>query len=113
MNEEASRPEGLGPTSLGINANFAAALSYLLGFVTGFLFLLLETQNKFVRFHAIQSILTWVAFLVVYLILGFVPVLDKLLLVAGLVLWLTLIVKAYHGERFRLPFIGDTAEKNC
>jgi uncharacterized membrane protein len=99
-------------TSTGLNANFAAALCYLLGFVTGLLLLFLEKQNSFVRFHAIQSIITWVTFWVVYLLVGWIPVLNILVVLAGFILWLTLILKAYRGERFRVPLVAAVAEKN-
>ncbi len=100
-------------TSTGLDANFAAALSYLLGFVTGLLLLFLEKQNRFVRFHAIQSTISWISFGVIYLLVGWIPVLNILVLLAGFLLWLTLILKAYRGERFKLPVIGEVAEKNC
>ncbi len=112
MEKEGREFSELGSTSCGLNPNFAGALAYLLGFVTGFLFLFLEKENKFVRFHAIQSIITWVVFFVAYLILRMNTVLEILLLVAGFVLWVMLIFTAYNGERFRLPIIGEMAEKN-
>lgn len=112
MEKEGQELNELGRTTCGLKANFAAALAYLLGFVTGFLFIFLEKENKFVRYHAIQSIITWVAFLVAYLFLRINAILEILLLLAGFVLWLTLIFTAYNGERFRLPVIGNMAEKN-
>src|SRR3990172_1292238 len=112
MEKEGKEFSELGSTNCGLNPNFAGALAYLLGFVTGFLFLFMEKENKFVRFHAIQSIITWVVFLIVYLILRINAVLEILVLVAGFVLWVMLIFTAYNGERFRLPIIGETAEKN-
>ncbi len=101
------------PTDCGLSPNFAAALSYILLFVSGFMFLFKERQNKFVRFHAIQSILTWVTYFVAFSLLSFIPVVNILVGVIGFILWLTLILKAYAGERFKLPIIGDVAEKNC
>ena|SRR3990170_1743711 len=116
MEELESKPtesNGESPaTSTGLNANFAAALCYLLGFVTGLLLLFMEKQNKFVRYHAIQSIITWIIFWMVYLLVGWIPVLNILYLLAGFVLWLMLIFKAYRGERFKIPLVGVLAEKN-
>lgn len=101
------------PTDCGLNPNFAAALSYVLLFVSGFVFLMVERQNKFVRFHAIQSLITWVTFFVALMVLQFIPVVNILLIVVGFILWLTLIFKAYGGERFKLPIVGEVAEKNA
>ena len=55
-------------TSTGLEANLAAALSYLVGFVTGIIFLLVEKDNKFVRFHAMQSILLSAGFTVLWIV---------------------------------------------
>ncbi len=105
----------LGKTSTGIEANVAALLSYLAGFVTGIIFFVIEKENKFVRFHAMQSIITFGSFFVLSLVLGFVPgigyILICLLWIVSVILWVTLMVKAYQGERFKLPVIGDMAEK--
>jgi len=94
----------------GLPKNTAAALSYLLGWLTGILFLILE-KDEFVRFHAMQSILVFGAITV----LSFVPVLgwmlSPLLMIVGFVLWLVLIYKAYQGEKFELPVVGEFAKK--
>ena len=100
-------------SGLGLPSNTAAALAYVLGWVTGIVFLLLEKDNKFVRFHAMQSIITFGALT----LLSFVPVigwmLSPVLMIIGFVLWLLLIFKAYQGEKFKLPVIGDFAEKQA
>jgi len=106
----------LGKTSLGMEPNIAALLSYLLAFVTGIIFYALEKENKFVRFHAMQSIVVFGALFVLSVMLQFVafmlwPVI-MLLNVAGIVLWVILMVKAYQGEYFKLPIAGAIAEKN-
>lgn len=108
--------KSLGKTSVGMEANIAALLSYLLTFVTGIIFYILEKENKFVRFHAMQSILVFGALFAASILLQFVafilwPVLI-LLNIAGIVLWVILMVKAYNGEYFKLPIAGDIAEKN-
>ena len=107
----------LGPTSLGMKPNVAALLSYLAGILTGIIFYLLEKENKFVRFHAMQSIIVFGAFFVLNIVLGFIPVIGWSLIplvgVVQLILWIILMVKAYKGERFKLPIVGDMAEKNA
>jgi uncharacterized membrane protein len=107
----------LGPTSLGMKPNVAALLSYLAGILTGIIFYLLEKENKFVRFHAMQSIMTFGFFFVLNIVLGFIPVvgwsLMPLVAVVQLVVWIILMVKAYKGEHFKLPIVGDMAQKNA
>lgn len=102
-------------TSLGINENVEALLCYLVGWVTGIIFLILEKENKFVRFHAMQSLVTFAGLWVVSIVLWFVPLLGLLAaFVIGplsLILWIILMVKAYQGEKFKLPVAGDIAEK--
>jgi uncharacterized membrane protein len=94
----------------GLPKNTAAAISYALGWLTGIVMLLIE-KDPFVRFHAMQSIITF-GFLT---ILAIVPVigwvLSPLVMIVGFVLWLVLIFKAYQGEEFKLPFIGELAKK--
>jgi len=101
-------------TSTGLEANLAAALSYLVGFVTGAIFLVVEKENRFVRFHAMQSTLLFAAIVAIDILLQIVPILGALVVVflvipASAVLWLVLMYKAYQGEEFKLPFIGDFA----
>jgi uncharacterized membrane protein len=103
-------------TASGLDPNVAAALSYALGWVTGLLFVLTEPDNKFVRFHALQSTIVF-AFLSVLCVLlqmfWLVGMLITVFLVvpASAVLWLILMFKAYQGERFKLPVVGDMAEQ--
>jgi uncharacterized membrane protein len=101
-------------TSTGFDANVAAALSYLVGFVTGIIFLLLEKENRFVRFHALQSTLLFAGIVAIDILVQIVPILGALVVVfiivpASAVLWLLMMFKAYQGEEFRLPFIGQFA----
>ncbi len=108
--------KNMGKISLGIEANIAALLSYLLGFVTGIIFYVLEKENKFVRFHAMQSMLVFGVLFVLSIMLQFVIFilwpLVVILNIAGIALWVILMVKAYQGEYFKLPIAGDIAEKN-
>jgi len=97
-------------TKIGLPRNTTAALSYVLGWLTGIVILLLE-KNPFVRFHAMQSVVTFG----ILTILAMVPfigwVLSPLVMIVSFVLWLVLIFKAYQGEEFKLPVIGDFAKK--
>lgn len=104
----------LGKTSTGIQANAAGLLSYLAGFVTGIIFLVIEKENKFVRFHAMQSTIASGALFVLQIVLGYIPFLVMLSPIVGLLgiaLWIILMIKAFQGETFKLPVIGDIAEK--
>ncbi len=102
-------------TALGIDENIEGLLCYLLGFITGILFLILEKENKFVRFHAIQSTATFVLLLVISMVLWSIPiigwVISPLISLLSLILWILLMYKAYKGEVYKLPIVGDFAEK--
>ncbi|MFH0771391.1 MAG: DUF4870 domain-containing protein [Candidatus Omnitrophota bacterium] len=106
----------LGKSSIGMSPNIEAGLSYILGLVTGIIFYVLEKENKFVRFHAMQSILFCAAWVVINVILMIVPIIgwiiSGLVNIAGAILWLIVLLKAFNGEQFKLPVIGDIAEKN-
>jgi len=86
-----------------------------LGFITGIVFLVLEKENKFVRFHAIQSLATFLPLFVISIVIGWIPfigvIISILIIPLGLILWLLLMYKAYKGERFKLPVVGYFAEK--
>ena len=101
-------------TSTGFDANVAAALSYLVGFVTGVIFLVVEKENRFVRFHALQSTLVFAGMVAVNILLQIVPFLGQLLFIfvilpVSAALWLLLMYKAYQGEEFKLPLVGQMA----
>ncbi len=102
-------------TSTGMQANVEGLLCYLVGFVTGIVFMIIEKESKFVRFHAMQSIFVSGALFVIQIILGFVPyvgwIISILVSLLGLILWIICMLKAYQGELFKLPVIGDIAEK--
>lgn len=102
-------------TSTGLDENVAGLLCYLAGFITGIVFLVLEKKSRVVRFHAMQSIIVFGGLFVLNFVLGFIPILGWLLglLIAplALVLWIVLMVKAYQNQMFKLPYIGDIAEK--
>lgn len=104
-----------GKTTLGIDENIEALLTYVLGWVTGIIFLALERENKFVRFHAAQSLAVFLPLFVAMIILGVIPfvgwILSLLLSILTLLLWLFLMFKAFQGEKYKLPIAGDFAEK--
>jgi uncharacterized membrane protein len=93
----------------------ATALTYVLGWVTGIIFLFIEKENSFVRFHAMQSVVVFVAFTIASIVIGWLPViggiLSLLLSLGGILVWLFLMYQAFLGVRYKLPYAGDFAEK--
>ena len=104
-----------GSTSTGLKPTTAALLCYVGIWVAGIIFLLIEPKNRFVRFHAIQSIVTFGVLNVVGFILNWIPVIGGFvswaISVLGFILWIVLMVKAYQGTKYKLPWAGDFAEK--
>ena len=123
--------------AMGLEENVAGLICYLGLWVTGIIFFLVEKENKTVRFHALQSILTFIPLTILAWILGWIgaprwtgyggwfgygsfsPGIPALVwlswaiwAITGL-LWLILMFKAYKGEKFKLPVIGDIAEKHA
>lgn len=105
-------------TSLGMDENIEAALSYFLGFLTGIFFFVSEKENKFVKFHAMQSIAVFIALFVINMALGIILAITivglmvlPLIYLLEFILWIVLMYKAYKGEKFKLPVAGDFAEK--
>ena len=102
-------------TVLGIDQNFEALLCYVLGWITGIVFLFLEKGNEYVRFHAMQSLVTFLALFIISVAIGWIPILgwliSVLISILGLVLWIMLMIKAYQGETYKLPYAGDFAEE--
>jgi len=116
-------------TRSGLPENIAALLSYVLGWITGLVFLLID-KRPYVRFHAAQSIVVFLGLQIVQAVLG--PIfglswwfggggnwstftLDTLLLnlisFLTVVLWIVLMLKAFQGVRFKVPLAGDIAER--
>ena len=98
----------------GLEPRLAAVLSYMLGIVTGIVLLKIERDDRFVRFHALQSILFSSAVLVVLLMLigvGF-DLGALIFATAAWAVWVILMLRAARGEFFQLPLIGRWAEAN-
>jgi len=111
-----------GKSVFGLTPNLAAALSYVVGFVTGIIVLVLEKDDKFVRFHALQSILVFgglTVLRVVAPVLKIIPffgeiafgIVSLVLSLVGIVAWVYLIYTAYQGKTFKVPFVGDIASE--
>jgi len=102
-------------SSTGLDANVAGLLCYVLGWVSGLVFVLIEQENKFVRFHAIQSIYVFGVINIAAIILGWIPFIGGFLAgiigLLGFVLWIVLMIKAYQGVEFKIKWAGDFAEK--
>jgi len=108
----------------GLTDNVAGMLAYVT-FIPAIIFLVIEPYNKsrFVRFHSFQSIFLAVAMIAISIalsIFSFVPVLGLMLLPLHLLIWLglfalwiVLLLKANQGQMWKLPFIGDLAEKQA
>ncbi|MBC7900509.1 MAG: DUF4870 domain-containing protein [Saprospiraceae bacterium] len=112
-------------SALGLDGNVTALIGYPIGIVA-LILLFIEKDNKFVRFHAIQSLLFWLVFTVIFIalavittILAFVSgtlatlfsllyILTFLVCMGGVIL---LAIKAYQGQMFSLPVIGPMAQK--
>ena len=102
-------------SSTGLDENVAGLLCYVLGWVSGLVFVLIEQESKFVRFHAIQSICVFGVLNIAGIVLGWIPfiggVFAWIIWVIGFILWIVLMVKAYQGATYKLPWAGNLAEK--
>ncbi|AKM83200.1 hypothetical protein A2422_00415 [Candidatus Woesebacteria bacterium RIFOXYC1_FULL_31_51] len=95
-------------TGLGLKKETSGALAYVLGPITGVVFLVLD-KDPFVRFHAMQSIVVFVGLFAIQWMLGLTIILAILVPLVGVVsfiLWLMLIYKAWQGEEWEVPFVG-------
>ena len=127
-------PGQIGKSSTGLDENIAALLSYVFGWVSGLVFFLIEKDSKLVRFHAMQSILfcvviavlgiaLWVVTFLFVLVaamlpdimgtlFGFLATLIWLVFsVALLIAWILCLVRAFQGQFYKLPIIGNMADK--
>ena len=117
-------PPAAGPVppagAAGLPDNTAAALCYVLGLITGIIFLVLEpyNRNKLIRFHAFQSIFLNVAVLIVWWAFTIILPWSAFRLMgivdlAFFVLWIYMIIQTYQGKKILLPVIGDLAAKQA
>jgi uncharacterized membrane protein len=99
--------------------NVAGLLCYALGWITGLIFFFID-KRPFVRFHAAQSIVVFGGLTIIRVALGMVFIaggasfgfgLLWLVSILGFVLWILLMIKAYQGERYRLPIAADLADQ--
>jgi len=72
-----------GQSSTGLDENVAGLLCYLLGFITGILFLVVEKKSRFVKFHAMQSTITFLSLFVISVVLGWIPIIGLLCIRSG------------------------------
>ena len=101
-------------SSTGLDENVAGFLCYLLGFITGIVFLIVEKKSRFVKFHAMQSTITFLGLFVICFILGWIPIIGLLVYpiwILSLILWLILMIKALQGKRYALPVVGKMVEE--
>jgi len=108
----------------GLTDNVAGMLAYVT-IIPAIVFLVMEpyNRNRFIRFHAFQNIffhVAWIALWIALSIVGMLPFLGwasvliwPIVGLAGFVVWLVLLLKAYQGQMFKLPIIGDIAEKQA
>lgn len=127
-------PGQIEKSSTGLDANLAALLCYVFGWISGLVFFLIEKESRFVRFHAMQSILLNIVVAVVCILLwivSFVFILIGMQLpdimgtlmwflaslvwlvfcVGVLIAWVMCLIRAYQNQYFKLPVIGNMAEK--
>ena len=125
--ETVAKPEA--ESSTGLSANVAGLLCYVAGWITGIVFVVLEKKSTFVKFHAWQSIMTFGALTVVQIILSiigsialvtfapgawlFAHVLGIIVWVITVGLWIALILLAYQGKTWKVPWAGNWAEKQA
>jgi len=121
-------------TSTNLDENIAGFICYLGFWITGIIFYFMEKENKTVRFHGLQSFLTFLPLMIIAWIVGWIgapkwsgswyagynyspgiPVLIYLswiIWILTVILWIILMINAYQGKKFKLPIIGDIAEKH-
>jgi uncharacterized membrane protein len=122
--QSAAQPGGASPgnpsatSAGGLADNVAGMLAYVT-FIPAIIFLLVEpySRNRFIRFHAFQCIFLSLALFVIHIVLMFIPLIgwfiSLFVSLAALVLWVVLLIKAYQGQKFKVPFVGDLAEKQA
>ena len=104
-----------GKTSVDLDENVEGLLCYLLGFVTGIIFIIIEKKSRFVKFHAWQSTAIFLLIALAHFFISWLPLMNRVLTfalgVVTFVVWILMMYKAYHNEMYKLPIVGDFAEK--
>ncbi|OGO20778.1 MAG: hypothetical protein A2Z15_01930 [Chloroflexi bacterium RBG_16_50_11] len=100
--------------TINLSPNITGVLCYLGIWITGIIFFILEQKNKWVRFHAAQSIVVFGGLGIAMGILHWIPFIGwfftVVIWIVGIILWIVLMSRAYNGERYKLPLAGDIAE---
>lgn len=105
-------------STAALTDNIAGMLAYVT-IIPAIVFLLLEpyNRNRFIRFHAFQCVFLCIVLVVIHVVLLAVPIIGWAISIfvnlGALVLWIVLLLKAYQGQMFKLPIIGDLAEKQA
>jgi uncharacterized membrane protein len=98
-----------------MSENTAALIAYLFGWLSGLIIFLVEKESRFVRFHALQSLVFFGAMSLILGVLGRIPVIGWVFAIAGGILcfgfWIIGMVNAYRGELYRFPIVGDFAAR--
>ena len=104
-----------GRSSLNMNENIVALIAYLFGWVSGLIIFLLEKESRFVRFHALQSLLFFGGMSLILGVLGRIPVIGLVIAIIGAIIsfgfWIIGMINAYRGELYRFPVVGDFAAR--
>jgi len=108
-------------TKIGLSENITAVIAYLLGLISGIIFLVIEKENKFVRFHAAQSTVLSLTLFVLNIVLealvsipvigAIFGIISMLIGLLGLVLWIYLMIMSFKGNLYRLPVLAEYADK--
>jgi uncharacterized membrane protein len=129
-----SQPPAIVKSSTGLDENVAALLSYVFTWVSGLIFFVMEKESRLVRFHAMQAILLgatvtvifialWIVSFILGIIVGQVSgllgvlvsgitfLLGLVFFIAAVIGWIMCLIKAYGGQYFKLPILGNFAEK--
>jgi len=113
--EGGAKPEA--ETTVGLSPNVAGLLCYVLTWVTGIIFVVLEKKSTFVKFHAWQSIMTFGVLFVAYLIFFWIPVIGWIIAILigilSFILWIILLIQAGTGKMWKVPWAGNWAEKQA
>ncbi len=96
-----------------IPRGIAGILAYFIPFFGGLFFLIIEKENRLIRFHAVQSILLWVVFVVLAAIFGWIPIINILLIIIILAIWVFIMYQALMERMYELPVIGKIAKRQA